>query len=409
VVLHAPHRHWAAAALLLAAALAFAAVLGACGARAGTPGRQSDAGPGGWSALAGGGSFGPGARIPPAGTASAPPLEATAAVLMDAAGGRVLFAKDAHRRLYPASVTKILTAYVVLRALGGGPAALDAPVTISRQATAAGGSSMYLRAGAAVPVRDLLYGLMLASGNDAAVALGEHVAGSTAAFAALLNRTAADLGAHATHFVNPSGMPHRDHVTTAYDLALITRAALAEPELSRIVATAQYTVHFADGRSLTYHNENRLLGQDGIDGVKTGYTTQAGQTYVASATRGGMRLIAVVIGSSRAGKYRDAGRLLAWGFARYESVPLPPPGRAAGQTQLRGGTARYVDLTLPPDAPTAVAVLPGERVSVATDAPTVADAPVRLGQAMGTLTVWIGDHPYGRWPLLAAKAVGKPR
>gem|GEM_PF-328839 len=364
-------------------------------------------GPTGWLPLADGGSFGPGERSVPAAVPPPPAVQATAATMMDAAGGRVLYAKNAYRRIYPASVTKILTAYVVLRAQGGRPGALDAEVTVSRRATQAGGSSMYLRAGEKVSVQDLLYGLMLASGNDAAEALGEFSGGSPAGFSAMLNRTAAELGAAATHFVNPSGMPAQDHVTTAYDLALITRAALGEAEFSRIVATRSHTVRFAGGRALTYYNENRLLGRDGVDGVKTGYTTQAGQTYVVSATREGMRLIGVVIGSSRAGKYRDALALLQWGFTNFQSAPLPPPGRVSAETQIRGGASPYVDLILPASAPAAVAVRPGERVTVTTEAPTVLAAPVRLGQTMGALTVWIGGLAYGRWPLLAAQAVGR--
>ncbi len=348
------------------------------------------------------------AAAPVSTAAGAPPpaVEATAAVLMDAASGRLLYAKAPERRIYPASVTKILTAYVVLtRALSPGGGGLDQMVTVSRQATLAGGSSIYLHPGDQLTVQDLLYGMMLSSGNDAAEALAEHVSGSSAAFAALLNQTAAQLGCTATHFVNPSGMPNRDHVTTALDLARITRAALALPQFSAIVATRRYIAQ--DGaRTLTFYNENRLLGQFGVDGVKTGYTTQAGQTYVASATRDGMRLIAVVIGSSRMGKYQDARRLFDWGFAQYHDVPLPPKGRVAAQTQVRGGNAYFVDLVLPPDMPSAVAVRPTESVRVTTDAPEVTAPPVQQGQPLGTLTVWVGSQVLGRWPLLAAWSVG---
>ena len=336
----------------------------------------------------------------------APAVEATSAVLMDAASGRVLYAKAGGRRIYPASVTKILTAYVVLRhALAPGGGGLDAVVTVSRRATTVGGSSIYLRPGDRLTVGDLLYGLMLSSGNDAAEALAEHTSGSTAAFADLLNKTARELGCTDTHFVNPSGMPARDHTPTALDLARMTRAALALPAFAQIVSTRRHLA--PDGqRTLTFYNENRLLGQDGVDGVKTGYTTQAGQTYVASATRNGMRLIAVVIGSSRMGKYRDARRLLDWGFGTFTPVALPPTGRVAAQTQVRGGSAYFVDLVLPPGTPQTVAALPGQRVRVTTDAPTVANPPIREGQVMGTLTVTVGDDPLGRWPLLAAWSVG---
>jgi D-alanyl-D-alanine carboxypeptidase (penicillin-binding protein 5/6) len=335
----------------------------------------------------------------------APPVQAKSAVLIDAAGGRVLYAKAAGRRVYPASVTKILTAYVVLRrALAPGGGGLDAEVTVSPRAAATEGSSAYLRAGDRVTVRDLLYGLMLVSGNDAAEALAEHVAGSTAAFAALLNRTAVELGCTGTHFTNPSGLPDADHYTTPLDLARMARAALALPPFARIVATKSYTAH-PGGRVQVYTNENRLLGRDGVDGVKTGYTTQAGQTYVASATRGDLRLVAVVLGSSRWGKYEDAERLLDWGFAHFRAAALPPPGRVAGQVQVRGGSAFFVDLVLPSTAPVAVAVLPSERVEVTAAAPKVVEPPVAQGQVLGTLSEWVGGRLYARWPLLAAASV----
>lgn len=335
----------------------------------------------------------------------APAVEASSAVLMDAASGRVLYGKAPERPIYPASVTKILTAYVVLRkALGPGGGGLDAVVTVSRQATTVGGSSIYLRPGDQMTVRDLLYGLLLSSGNDAAEALAEHTSGSRAAFADLLNETARELGCTSTHFVNPSGMPARDQVTTALDLARMTRAALSLPQFSAIVATHRYTAQDG-GRTLTFYNENRLLGENGVDGVKTGYTTQAGQTYVASATRHGMRLIAVVIGSSRMGKYQDARRLLDWGFATFTEVGLPPTGRVAAQTQVRAGSAYFVDLVVPPEAPQSVAVLPNQAVAVRTDVAKVTAPPIHQGQVLGTLTVFVGNEALGTWPLLAAWSV----
>lgn len=392
--------------------LGVAILAGRAALRVGPVGAPADARA--WIPLAAGGAFGPAERVPLA-VAGPSGVEAESAVLMDAASGRVLYAKAPYRRMYPASIAKIMTAYAVVHHLqaqpGGVAQGLDQLVRVSAQAAGQEGSSAYLHAGERVSVRDLLYGLLLASGNDAAEALAEYVSGSRFAFAALCDRLAANLGAGASSFANPSGLPAATQYTTAYDMALITRAALADPVIAGIVATRRYTATLADGRSLTYHNENRLLGEGGVDGVKTGYTTQAGQTYVASASRDGLRLIAVVLRSSRWGKYQDAKRLFAWGFAALQPASVVPAGRAAQQVQVAGGTARYVDLLPAPDAPTAMALMPAERLAIVVRAPVVVAAPVRQGSMLGAMTVYVDGRPFGRWPLRTAwgvpRAVGR--
>ena len=231
--------------------------------------------------------------LPRATTASAatPSPVAYSALLMDAETGRVLYEKNARERMYPASITKIMTAVVALE-----HADLAEEVKISAQAAGVEGSSMYLAAGETYTLEELLYGLMLVSGNDAATTIALHMSGSIEEFARLMNETARRLGALSTHFVNPHGLPDPNHYTTAYDMALITRYALSMPDFRRIVAAPSIEIPWRPGRAARqFVSGNWMLGHGGVDGVKTGFTQAARHTYVASATRDDRRLIAVVM------------------------------------------------------------------------------------------------------------------
>jgi len=281
----------------------------------------------------------------PAGAAAPPrhaPVEvdvtATAALLMDARTGQVLYDRNAHLTWSPASTTKIMTALV---ALDRTP--LDALITISPAAAHfPEGAIVGLPAGARIPLRDLLYALLLSSGNDAAVAIAEGVAGTVPAFVDRMNAMAVQLGASQTHFTSPHGLYDREHYSTAYDLALITRVALQNPAFRQIVHTRVWTLAVPGRFPRRLINHNRLLARyPGADGVKTGYVHQSGQTLVASATHHGSRLIAVLLHSRS--MYTDASRLLDYGFTRSHATPVvasdprrdPPPfGFAAWVTLL---------------------------------------------------------------------------
>ncbi|MBC7104895.1 MAG: D-alanyl-D-alanine carboxypeptidase, partial [Firmicutes bacterium] len=235
---------------------------------------------------------GPGGRAWGAATPGEPEVTARAAVLADARTGQVLWARNPDLRAYPASTTKILTALVVVMRAG-----LGDEVRVAPEDTDAGGSAIWLRPGEVLSVEDLLYALLLNSANDAAEALARHVAGSDGDFARLLNDTALALGATNTHFTNPSGMPDSDHYTTARDLAIIARAALAHPVLRNIMATRTHQIRRQDPEAVNYLvNHNKLLWRyPGAIGMKTGYTAEAGQCLVAAAQRGERTLIAVVL------------------------------------------------------------------------------------------------------------------
>lgn len=239
-----------------------------------------------------------------------PQVEAEAAVVMRASDKRVLYGKNLDNVMYPASTTKIMTLITALEQ--GDP---DSVVVVSPAAAGCEGSSLNLRAGDRLILREALYGLMLVSGNDAAAAVAESVAGSIPAFVQMMNDKAEKIGTIRTHFSNPHGLPDPvNHFSTAYDLALMTVYGMQNPVFADIVATREYDVHFVSRGSITHaRNTNRLLATyAGANGVKTGFTNAAGECVVASAKRKDVQLVVVVLNSER--RWEDATRLLNYGF-----------------------------------------------------------------------------------------------
>lgn len=256
-----------------------------------------------------------------------PDVAARAAVLMNPITGEVLFAKEPYLRLPPASTTKVLTALVVLDQLNP-----NVRVPVSAQAASVAPGRIGLRAGEIVSVQDLMYGLLLKSGNDTAETLAEAVGGSVYQFANLMNTKAWQIGARGSHFMNPHGLPDDDHYTTAYDLALIFRAAMFNPLFADIVRTRSATLRidsgygsYNDWRMVSVHNTNRLLASyEGARGGKTGFTLKARRCFVGEADRGGVRLIVAILNSPNSGTlWRDARNLLDYGFAHYGLAPSP--------------------------------------------------------------------------------------
>ena len=258
----------------------------------------------------------------------APAIAARSAVLMNPATGEILFAKEPRLRLPPASTTKVLTALVALERLD-----LNARVSVSPQAASAPPSRIGLRAGEAALTQDLLYGLMLKSGNDAAETLAEAAGGSVPGFAELMNARAWQIGARDSHFMNPHGLPNDDHYSTAYDLALIFRQAMNHPLFAEIVRTRSAALRIESGRGLygdwrmvPVVSHNRLLASyEGARGGKTGFTLKARRCFVGEVDRGGVRLIVAILNSPDSGTlWQDARTLLDYGFARY-GLASPPP------------------------------------------------------------------------------------
>lgn len=259
---------------------------------------------------------------------------ASGAALIEASSRRVLCDENMNVRCYPASTTKVLTALVVLNTLP-----LDRVVTVPKEAEGVEGSSIYLRGGDKITVEDLLLGLMLRSGNDAAVALAIEAAGSVQKFALLMNETAASLGAENSHFVNPHGLHDGNHYTTAYDLAMITAAAYENCDFRQIVSAKKAKIAI-NGKPNYISNKNKLLTlYDGANGVKTGYTKRSGRCLVGGAYRDGMQLISVVL--NYGDMWNDTVRLLNYGFDSFELTPI--------ESALLGGGEgkRPVEISLP--------------------------------------------------------------
>ena len=275
---------------------------------------------------------------------------AQSAVLIEAESGDVIYEKDAHARRGPASTTKIMTALVAIENLP-----LDTVVTVDERAANVEGSSAYFYAGEKVTVETLLYALMLRSANDAAAAIAYEVAGGIEGFAALMNEKAAALGLCDTHFSNPHGLDAEDHYTSAYDLALIARAALENEIFRRIVGTKKYSAKM-DGSDATrvFYNHNRLLfSYDDIIGVKTGFTKKCGRTLVSAAKRDGVTVIAVTLNDGD--DWRDHRALLDEGLSLYERVTLCRAGDFETEVENSGGK---VKISAPSDVS---ATLPRER------------------------------------------------
>ena len=341
-------------------------------------------------------------------SAATPGLVAHSAVLMDADTGRVLFEKNARERMYPASITKIMTALVALE-----HADLADEVKISAQSAGVEGSSMYLAAGETYTLEELLFGLMLVSGNDAASAIALHISGSIEAFARLMNETAKSLGADSTHFANPHGLPDPNHYTTAHDMALITRHALSLPDFRRIVAAPSVEIPWRPGRtSRQFASGNWMLGHGGIDGVKTGFTQAARHTYVASATRDDRRLIAVVLRTDpKSQKWADALELIEYGYTAFEWRRVVNAGERYSVIPVQEGASDRAPVKA--ESGIVIPLRPGEEEILRIDveyAP-IPQAPVEVGDYAGTLRVYLPtvdeDQPIAETRLLIEEGVEK--
>jgi D-alanyl-D-alanine carboxypeptidase (penicillin-binding protein 5/6) len=311
-------------------------------------------------------------------------ISADAAIIMDATTGEVLFEKNTRRQMAPASTTKILTAIVALERGN-----LQDIVTVSRKAAYTEGSSVYLAPGEKISLDDLLVGLMLRSGNDSAVAIAEHIAGTEQSFAELSTKRAKELGAKNTQFKNPHGLSAPGHYTTAYDLALLARHALLQlPRFGEIVSTREDTIDW-DGRPYDrqLRNTNKLLWMfEGADGVKTGTTKEAGQCLVSSATRDGQQLISVVLHSGS--RWNDSVRLLQYGFDNFTLLHFADKDAVHESLPVMKGMQECIDAIITEDVTVIVPKSQVSAIRVEFDLPTYVEAPVYRGQKIGEVTVF---------------------
>lgn len=319
-------------------------------------------------------------------------ISAQSAILVDAQTGRVLYEKRADEQSLIASTTKIMTALVVCEQCN----VLDR-MKIPKEAVGIEGSSMYLQEGEVLTIQELLYGLMLRSGNDAATALAIYCGGTVEGFAQLMNDKAHRLGMEDTHFVNPHGLDAPGHYSTARDMALLAAYAMENPIFAQTVSTKSITIG-----SRVLQNHNKLLWQvEGADGVKTGFTKASGRILVSSATRMGRRLIAVTMNDPN--DWADHKSLLEMGFANYCVQSIVTKGQCLGTVEIAGGEAGTVSLLAAEDFSYALA--PEETTKIVIPGTGFVYAPVALGQEAGYAYVCIGDQTVGKIPLTFGQTV----
>lgn len=336
-----------------------------------------------------------------------PPPEITAKtwVLMDYQTGWVLASKNADSPVEPASLSKIMTTYVVFSEIKTGNISMDDMVHVSKKAWKTGGSRMFIEVDTKVSVADLLRGVIIQSGNDAAVALAEHVSGAEETFAARMNEYGAKLGLTNSNFTNAPGLPAPDNYSTARDLSVITAAVIREfPEWYKWYAEKEFTYN-----NITQHNRNLLLYRDpNADGVKTGYTRSAGYGLVGTSVRDGMRLIATVTGTKgRNIRTREVQSLLAYGFSSYKSLKLATEESPVTQIKVYKGAQEQIGVgvfdTLHFIAPRTKQV----KIQSVINTPASIIAPISEGQQLGTLEVVLGEETLMQYPLYALTAVGE--
>ena len=334
-------------------------------------------------------------------------LDAPSALLMEKATGTVLFAKDEHTPREGASVTKVMTLLLTMEAIDSGALSYDDTVTGSAHAASMGGSQIWLKEGEQMRAEDLIKAVCVVSGNDAAVALGEHLAGSEEAFVERMNARAKELGMNDTHFLNCTGLPAEGHVTSAYDIALMSRELiLHHPDIRRF--TTIWMDSLRGGESLLVNTNKLVRFYPGATGLKTGSTSSAKYCISATAEKDGMELIAVVLGGSTSDKrFADAKTLLNYGFAAYTLLPVVPESPLPA-VPVTLGARRQVQAVLPQGS---VLLLEKNRANALTQSLTLSEAveaPVEQGDTLGSLDLFTADGTLlSSLPLLAGESVAR--
>jgi D-alanyl-D-alanine carboxypeptidase (penicillin-binding protein 5/6) len=330
-----------------------------------------------------------------------PQLAASAYILIDAITGKVIVENNADEVLAPASLTKMMTAYMLAFEVASGNVSLEDQVRISEKAWRTTGSRMFIQEGTFVKLEDLMRGIIIQSGNDASVAVAEHLAGSEEAFADLMNQHALRLGMTQTHFVNSTGLPAEGHQTTARDLAIMARAIIRDyPEDYLVYAEKEFTFN-----KIRQPNRNKLLWRDStVDGLKTGYTSEAGYCLVASAKEDGQRLISVVLGaSSTEGRAQESQKLLTYGMRFFETHTLYNAQESLTKARVWGGAEDYIELLI--ERQVAVTIPRGQAkyIKATMDINSGIEAPVFAGDVLGKLVITLDTDVVLERDLVAGK------
>lgn len=350
-------------------------------------------------------------------TGTLPEITAASAILIDSSTGQILYEKNAHEKRYPASTTKIMTALLAVENLK-----MEDTVTVDAEAASVTGSRIYLSEGEYILVKDLIYSLMIASANDSAVALGKAVAGSVPAFAEMMNDKARQCGALNTHFNNTNGLPDEQHYTTAYDLAMITKAAFAHQTFRDIVATPTYKIaatnkygerELINGNRMLwdtkpryeYNGEQIAPKYEGTNGVKTGYTDAAGSCLVASVNRDGHELIGVVMGSEREMHFLDMIKIMDYGFSNYDSFTVCSAEDFRYSIKVKKSEVKTVEVGITEDIKITLPAGTGtDKITTEVDMEKKYEAPLEQNQAIGTLSVYYDGNLLCRADISALQA-----
>ncbi|MFI8643417.1 D-alanyl-D-alanine carboxypeptidase family protein [Pseudomonas iridis] len=331
-----------------------------------------------------------------------PQLSAKSWVLMDAATGSIIGSQNADMHLPPASLTKLMTVYVATNEIQAGRLKIDDPVTVSENAWKTGGSRMFLDPGSVVPVHDLLRGVVIDSGNDASVALSEHIAGSEDAFAGLMNVTANKLGLTDTHFMNPTGLPATGHYSSAHDMARLARAIINDE-------SAYYPLYahkYFTWNNIRQPNRNLLLWRDpSVDGLKTGHTEEAGYCMVTSALRDGRRLISAVFGSTTLNnRAEDTQKILNYGFRFFETKTYQKGGQVLAQPRLWKGEKNVISVGLLDDVTLTLPKNSNRKVESRLHINNALEAPIAVGDIVGSYELYDGENKLVTRSLIALEA-----
>jgi len=334
---------------------------------------------------------------------AAPKIAATSYIIMDADTGTIIAQKKAHEQFPPASLTKMMTSYVAEDELTKGNISLTDQVLVSLKAWRTGGSRMFIKEGTQVNLEAILKGIIIQSGNDASVAMAEHIAGSETAFTSLMNQHAKLLGMDNTKFSNATGLPHADHYSSPYDLALLSQAIIRDfPQHYGIYSEKYFTYN-----NIRQPNRNKLLWRDKtVDGLKTGHTDEAGYCLVASAKRDGMRLITVVLGTkSDEARARESQKLLAYGFRFFRTHKLYEANKQLSLVKVWGGQKSQVRLGIADALAVTIPRGQAKALKATMDIDAEVKAPVMAGQVYGTVRISLDGKEVKSVPLIALEAI----
>jgi D-alanyl-D-alanine carboxypeptidase (penicillin-binding protein 5/6) len=334
----------------------------------------------------------------------APPIAAKNYLLIDYNSGQVLLSQNADQRIEPASLTKLMTAYIVFSALRQKQLTLTQTVPVSDKAWHVAGSRMFIEPNKPVTVEELTLGMIVQSGNDACIALAEAVGGSEEAFVQMMNKEAQRLGLKDTHFANATGLPNEQHYSTAYDLSLLSAAIIRDfPDYYQMYSLKEYKYN-----RISQSNRNRLLWIDPyVDGVKTGHTENAGFCLVASAKRNTRRLLSVVLGTpTDSARATESQKLLNFGFQFYDSLKLYQKDQAVSNLKVWKGSSSSVKAGFTEDFYVSVAKGYAEKLKATLESYQPLVAPISAGQQVGVLKLSVDDKPFAEYPVYALENIG---